>query len=230
MEALSSRRAVRRRAPGEGGMGELDEELLNVYDGDGRVVGTRRRAEAKASGLAVGAVNALLVNARGEILLQRRPMDKENGGAWDKSVGGHVDAGEEFDATLLREAGEELFDDGRCGRVILAGSDAEFRDRVAREDLARSVLLRRVALQTNLRDVRRGPDGRRRIVVYHVAVYAGRTDVPLEGFRPQPSEIQELRYFPADEVDRMFLSGELAPNMAFLWLTQGLALLALVAR
>jgi len=223
------RNAVRRGKPGED-MGERDEELLNVYDGDGQVVGTRRRAEAKASGLAVGAVNALLVNARGEILLQRRPADKENGGAWDKSVGGHVDAGEEFDATLLREAGEELFDDGRCGRVILAGSDAEFRNRVGREDLARSVLLRRVALQTNLRDVRRAPDGGRRVVVYHVAVYAGRTDVPLESFRPQASEIQELRYFSAPEVDGLFLSGELAPNMGFLWLTQGLALLGLVAR
>src|SRR5262245_60251689 len=211
-------------------MNARHEELLNVYDGAGRVIGARRRAEAKASGLAVGAINALLVNTRGEVLLQRRPADKENGGAWDKSVGGHVDAGEEFDATLVREAGEELFDDARTDRVTLAGSEPEFRDRVGREDLARSVLLRRVALQTNLRDVRRAPDGGRRVVVYHVAVYAGRTDVPLEGFRPQASEIQELRYFPADEVDRMFLSGELAPNMGFLWLTQGLALLSLVAR
>src|SRR3970040_2143291 len=76
------------------------EELLNVYD-----------EAAKASGLAVGAVNALLVNRRGEVLLQRRPRDKENGARWDKSVGGHVSAGEEFDATLVREAGEELFSD-----------------------------------------------------------------------------------------------------------------------
>lgn len=211
-------------------MSDRDEELLNVYDGQGRVIGSRRRAEAKASGLAVGAINALLVNARGEVLLQRRPSDKENGGSWDKSVGGHVDAGEEFDATLVREAGEELFDDARTDRVILAGSEPEFHDRLKRANLARSLVVRRVALQTNLRDVRRAPDGSRRVVVYHVAIYAGRTDVPLEGFRPQASEIGELRYFPADEVDRMFLAGQLAPNMGFLWLTQGLSLLSLVAR
>ena len=62
---------------------------------------------------------------------------------------------------------------------------------------------------------------------YHVAVYLGRTDVPLSGFRPQPSEIRELRYATAGEVDALLLRGELAPNMAFLWLTRGLELLAL---
>ena len=62
----------------------------------------------------------------------------------------------------------------------------------------------------------------------HVAIYTGRTDVPLESFRPQASEIDALRYVPASEIDAMLLRGELAPNMAFLWLTQAQALLALV--
>lgn len=61
-------------------MEESHEELLNVYDDDGAVVGVRPRREAKASGLAVGAVNILLANAAAEVLLQRRPADKENGG------------------------------------------------------------------------------------------------------------------------------------------------------
>jgi 8-oxo-dGTP pyrophosphatase MutT (NUDIX family) len=210
-------------------MSAQHEELLNVYDPEGRVIGARPRREAKAAGLAVGAINALLVNARGEVLLQRRPADKENGARWDKSVGGHVSAGEDFDATLLREAGEELFDDPRSNRVILAGSDPEFQGWLARADLARAVVVRRVGFQKNLRDVRHAPDGSRRIVVYHVAIYAGRTDVPVAGFRPQASEIEELRYFPAAEVDRLLLAAELAPNMAFLWLTHGLSLLSLAA-
>ena len=66
------------------------EELLNVYDAEGNVVGARPRREAKASGMAVGAINALVVNGRSEVLLQRRPADKENGARWDKTVGGHV--------------------------------------------------------------------------------------------------------------------------------------------
>jgi hypothetical protein len=206
------------------------EELLNVYDSEGRVLGARPRRAAKSSGLAVGAVNALLVNRRGEVLLQRRPHDKENGGLWDKSVGGHVSSGEDFDGTLVREMGEELFDDGASPRVRLAGSEGEFSSWLASEDLTRCALVRRVALQRNLRDVRYAPGGGLRTVLYHVAVYAGRTDIALSGFRPQRSEIAELRYFPAARVDRMLAGRELAPNMAYLWLTQAHALMSLAPR
>jgi isopentenyldiphosphate isomerase len=203
----------------------LTEELLNLYDADGRVVGAKPRREAKSSGLAVGAVNALLVDGRGQVLLQRRPPRKENGERWDKSVGGHVSAGEEFDVTLVREAGEELFDDPRSPRIRLAASGEEFASLLRIVDLAHEVVVRRVAFQRNLRDVRSGPDGTLRNVLYHVAIYTGRTHVPAASFRPQPSEVEELAYFPPEAVDRMLLEGRLAPNMAFLWLTQAHALL-----
>ena len=204
------------------------EELLNIYDAEGVIVDAQPRRAAKASGRAVGAINALLVNSRGEVLLQRRPADKENGGLWDKSVGGHVSAGESFDTTLVREAGEELFDDPASPRIRLAASEPEFAALLREADLSRDVALRRVALQLNLRDVRHAPGGGLRNVLYHLAVYAGRTDVPLSSFRPQAAEITALSYFPAAEVDRLMLAGQLAPNMGFLWLTQGHALLRLV--
>jgi len=205
---------------------EAPEEELNIYDAEGNVVGARRRREAKASGLAVGAVNVLLLNERGQVLLQRRPGDKENGGHWDKSVGGHVGAGEEFDATAVREAGEELFDDGHSDRVRLASSEDEYLRLVRTVDLAQKVVFRRVGFQRNLRDVRHSPGGGGvRNVLYHVAIYAGRTSIPRAGFRPQASEIADLAYFDPAAVDRMLLAGELAPNMAFLWLSHGHALL-----
>jgi isopentenyldiphosphate isomerase len=210
-------------------MTERCEELLNLYDDEARVVGTAPRRAAKASGTAVGAVNVLLVNRRGELLLQRRPAAKENGDRWDKSVGGHVAAGEDFDATAVREAGEELFDDPASPRVRFAPTREAFEAERRTLDLAAQVLFHRVALQRNLRDVRLGPGGAPRNVVYHVAIYLGRTDVPLHAFRPQASEIEELVYLPAHEVDRLLLSGELAPNMAFLWLSQARALLRLAA-
>jgi hypothetical protein len=106
-------------------MADPREELLNVYDADGAVVDARPRRAAKAAGLIVGAVNVLLVNARGEVLMQHRPPDKENGGRWDKSVGGHVSAGEDFDTTAVRETGEELFDDAHSAQVRLVASESE---------------------------------------------------------------------------------------------------------
>jgi hypothetical protein len=201
-------------------------ESLNVYDAAGRVVGAQGREAAKRSGLAVGAVNVLLVNAGGEVLLQRRPPDKENGGCWDKTVGGHVGAGEGFDQAALRETGEELFDDAASPRVRLAVPEG-FEDALAQADLRRDIVFRREALQLNLRDVRRGPDGTLLNVLYHVASYLGRTDVPLDGFRPQADEIAGLRYATAAEVDRLLLSGQLSPNMAYLWLTHARTLLSL---
>ncbi len=209
-------------------MTDRAEELLNVYDAAGAVVGARPRRLAKASGLAVGAVNVLLVNRRGEVLLQRRPEDKENGSLWDKSVGGHVSAGESHDVTAVREAEEELFDGRGSGRVLLvADQEALARAGVA-SDLASSVAFFRAAWQPNLRDVRRAPGGRKRNVLYHVGIYLGRTDIPIECFSPQASEVVELRYFSADAVDGLLLNGELAPNMAFVWLAHGQRLIELV--
>src|SRR5256885_1780489 len=133
---------------------EPTEEQLNVYDSSGRVVGTRPRSEAKSMGLAVGAVNVLIVNGRGEVLLQRRPVDKENGGRWDKSVGGHVGAGEEFDDTARRECGEELFDDGASPRVRLVELQA-----LPHAGAGDGVRIRAPARPAHFRDVRRKPDG-----------------------------------------------------------------------
>jgi isopentenyldiphosphate isomerase len=205
---------------------ESHDELLNVYDTAGEVVGARPRAEAKRSGLAVGAINALIRDGAGRVLLQKRPAHKENGGRWDKSVGGHVAAGEDFDATAVREAGEELFDGASASRIVLARSRQHFGHLAATRDLAVCVVLRRIGLQLNLRDVRLAPGGAGlRNVLYHVAIYEGRTAVPIGGFRGQPSEIDALAYFTVEEIDQMLLDGALAPNMAFLWLAYGHRLL-----
>jgi len=211
-------------------MPEPHHELVAVFDALGRAVGALPRGEAKRSGLALGAVNLLLVNARGELLLQKRPADKENGGRWDKSVGGHVDAGESFDEAAVREAGEELFSDGVSPRVRLARGPAELGELLASADPSRDVVFRREALQLDLRDVRLVPEGGVRNVVYHVASYLGRTDVAIEGFCPPEEEIAGLRYAAPDEVDALLIAGGLAPNMAFLWLTHARALLALAGR
>ena len=212
-------------------MPEPRDERVAVFDAEGRPAGALPRAEAKRSGLALGAVNVLLVNARGEVLLQRRPEDKENGGRWDKTVGGHVDEGESFDEAAVREAGEELYGDGGSPRVRLARDEAELASLLATASLSGQIVFRRVALQLNLRDVRLVPGGAGiRNVVYHVASYLGRTDVPLDGLRPPADEIAGLRYAAPAEVDALLARGELAPNMAFLWLTHAHALLALAGR
>lgn len=202
-------------------MSDSTEELLNVYDAAGAIVGSQPRRSAKRSGLVVGAVNLLLVNRSGEVLLQLRPGDKENGGRWDKSVGGHVSAGEDFDATALRETREELFSSDASANVTLMADEDALQDAAQRLGLDAQVLFFRAGLQRNLRDVRLTTSGDCLNVLYHVAIYLGRTDVPVASFRPQVSELSELRYFSPAQVDRLLLDGHLAPNMAYLWLAYG---------
>lgn len=211
-------------------MPERRAGLVSVFDDAGRPLPSRTRSEATREGLAVGAINILLVNTRGEVLLQRRPRDKDNPGRWDKSVGGHVDAGESHDVAAVREAGEELFGDGRSPRVRLCPDPVAFEAAVGAGEAERGVVFRRVALQRNLRDVRLDPEGGLHNVVFHVAVYLGRTDMEASSFRPPPDEIAALRHCPPGEVDEMLARGELALNMAFLWLAHGRELLRLPSR
>jgi len=192
-------------------------ELLNVYDEAGAVVGSMERGEAKAKGFAAGAVQLLLVNPDGRVLLQRRRDDKENGGLWDKSVGGHVQAGETFDAALIREANEELFGRADADRVVLVGDlHTEAVD-------PRPVRVRRVRMELGLRDIRYAATPDRPVinVTYHAAMYLGRTALVLADFTHQEEELAGLDYFEPAEIDRMLVRGELAPNMAFLWFALG---------
>ncbi len=202
------------------GTGEKHEEILNIYDDNGAVSGTLGRRAAKARGEILGVVHALVVNGAGEVLLQQRPQGLENGTRWDKTVGGHVGAGESFADTIVRESREELFDDAEGGPVVLAADDAAFTALVAAGVASGSVVLKHAGVQLGLRDVRVVAGGFRN-QAYHVGIFIGRTDLTRAAFRPQASEIADLRFHEAAAVDAMLLAGTLAPNMAFLWLAYG---------
>ena len=198
-------------------MSERVHELLNVYDAAGVVVGSMERGEAKAKGYAAGAVQLILVGDDGRILLQRRRGDKENGGLWDKSVGGHVQAGETFDRALVREANEELFGRADADRVsIIADLDAPAA-------ALRPIRARHIRTELGLRDIRHAASPGREIinVTYHAAMYLGRTGLSLSDFAAQEEELADLGWFEPSRVDAMLVSGQLAPNMAFLWFALG---------
>ena len=197
------------------------DELLNVYDASGAIVGARPRNATQEPGFAAGAVQLLLVGPDGRVLLQRRREDKENGGLWDKSVGGHVLAGESFDDALVREASEELFGRADAGLVTLVADAAALS--VTFDVGTPPVRATPIRRELNLRDIRYAATPAREIinVTYHAAMYLGRTRLAIDGFRAQEEELAGLDYFDLAEVDRMLVSGALAPNMAFLWFALG---------
>jgi len=86
-----------------------DSELLAIVDEADNVIGTATRREIHAKGLRHRAVHIVVLNAKDEILLQKRSAKKDLfPGWWDISVGGHVDAGEEYDDAVARELREEM--------------------------------------------------------------------------------------------------------------------------
>ena len=87
----------------------MPEEIFDVVNERDEVIDRKPRSEVHARGLLHRAVHVLVFNSRGEIFLQKRSMKKDRQpGVWDSSCSGHVDSGEKYDETAVRELGEEL--------------------------------------------------------------------------------------------------------------------------
>lgn len=85
------------------------DEIFDVVNEHDAVIGQAPRREVHARGLWHRAVHILVFNARGEVFLQKRSMLKDTAkGKWDSSSSGHVDTGEDYDQTAVRELAEEL--------------------------------------------------------------------------------------------------------------------------
>jgi isopentenyldiphosphate isomerase len=146
------------------------DELYDVFDEAGRRVGQATRAEVHADpALIHRAVHVLVFRSSGKLLMQKRVMTKDVApGKWDTSVGGHVDAGEDFNTAAAREMKEELGIEGvRLTRLY----DLKYRS--ARES----------------EDVR----------TYRIE-YDGEV-------RPERFEIEEVREWSVEEIDRALGTG-----------------------
>ncbi|MCE5194434.1 MAG: NUDIX domain-containing protein [Nitrospiraceae bacterium] len=86
------------------------EELLEVTDDKGRVISLAPRSQIHGNpSLIHRVVHVLVFNNKGELLLQKRSINKDVApGKWDTSVGGHVNPKEELIDAAKREMKEEL--------------------------------------------------------------------------------------------------------------------------
>jgi 16S rRNA (adenine1518-N6/adenine1519-N6)-dimethyltransferase len=84
-------------------------ELLAVVDQDDQPLRAMDRATIHRENLLHRAVHILLVNNRGELLLQKRSHQKDRfPRRWDSSAAGHVDADESYQECAMRELQEEI--------------------------------------------------------------------------------------------------------------------------
>lgn len=84
------------------------QELLDVVDEQDRVIGRATRKEIHEKGLLHREVHVYLFNSNGDILFQKRGQDVDTfPGLLDASVGGHVELGDRYEETALKELREE---------------------------------------------------------------------------------------------------------------------------
>ena len=88
---------------------QRDDELFDIVDKHDQVTGQATRAEVHRRKLWHRAVHAWVFNKKGQVFLQKRSLLKDMApGLWDSSCSGHLDAGEGYDAAIVRELGEEI--------------------------------------------------------------------------------------------------------------------------
>jgi len=85
-------------------------EILAVVNDRGEIVKNLPRSEIHGNpSLMHRVIHVLVFNSKGELLLQKRSMNKDVApGKWDTSVGGHVNSDETLDKAVTREMEEEL--------------------------------------------------------------------------------------------------------------------------
>ncbi|MBI4093067.1 MAG: NUDIX domain-containing protein, partial [Candidatus Kerfeldbacteria bacterium] len=87
----------------------MAEQMLILVDDNDRELGTAPRSECHAGpGKRHRAFVVLLVNSKGEILMQHRVSKKLGGDRWDGSAISHVLAGETYDSAARRSIKHEL--------------------------------------------------------------------------------------------------------------------------
>lgn len=88
---------------------DVHGERFDVVDEANQVIGQASRHEVHAQHLRHRAIHLFVFNRHGDLFLQKRSRWKDaNPGRWDSSAAGHLNAGEEYEATAHRELKEEL--------------------------------------------------------------------------------------------------------------------------
>ncbi len=85
-----------------------DGLILNIVDENDNVIGETTRKEIHEKGLLHREIHVWFVTPKGEIIFQHRAKDKDTyPNLLDATVGGHVEIGDSYEKTALKEMEEE---------------------------------------------------------------------------------------------------------------------------
>lgn len=85
-----------------------DSRVLNIVNENDEIIGTATREEIHTKGLAHRETHVWFYTPNGEIIFQHRAKDKDTyPDLLDATVGGHVEIGDSYEKTAVKETGEE---------------------------------------------------------------------------------------------------------------------------
>lgn len=155
-----------------------DEELVDIVDKNNRVIGKASRSEAHIKGHIHRALSVLILNSKGQILLQRRSKNKSiHPLSWDISTSEHVLAGESYEDAGVRSVVEELGVEVSISKV----TEEKLQQR-------KYQLKDHLVLENEI-----------------VLMLKGNHEGP---FYIDPSEVDSVKFFEVEEIEKMVQSGE----------------------
>ena len=171
-------------------------EKLEIYDLNENLIEIKEREQfykeiksefkkSKKISKQVKRISLLLMNSKGKIILQRRNLTKnENAGLFDKTIGGHVEEGDSYELTLIKECSEEL------GFPVSILSKKDFSRAINKTDLRIVGLFREIDYQSNFLSTRISLKNEKFIQPYMQTVYVGYYDGPIQFIDGESSGIQ----------------------------------------
>lgn len=172
---------------------DLNSELIKIDDRDKFY--TEIKEEFNKSGKItkkVKSIRLLLMNSAGRIYLQKRSkLKSENPGLYDKTVGGHVSAGDSFDMTVIKECAEEL---GFPAAVL---AQEEFERAIKVTDLNIIGVFKKIEHLPDFESKRIISSGAEIIQPYMSSMYLGYYDGPI---RFADGESSGIEVFSLDEL------------------------------
>jgi len=174
----------------------INSEKLEIYDLNSELIEIKGRKEFyseiknefKETGKItkkVKSIKLILINSSGRIYLQKRSKIKaENSGKYDKTVGGHISAGDSFDMTVIRECAEEL---GFPAAVL---APEEFEKAIKVTDLNIIGIFKKIEYLPNFMSERISNDGTSILQPLMNSMYFGYYDGPIKFVDGESSGIE----------------------------------------
>lgn len=156
---------------------EYDEELVDVVNEENEVIEKASRGEAHKKGLIHRALSVLVINSKGEILLQQRSANRSiHTLSWDLSTSEHVLSGETYEQAGVRSVKEELGVEVSVKRVNKTNLQK-------REYRVRGETVYEYEMVTMLVATHEGP------------------------FKIDPNEVDQVKFFSEKEIEKMIKNG-----------------------